>query len=113
MRGRRARHDWRIFLLIGVYLSVECSSEIQVFKIDTKKTRKKEKCASCKNRVSYGDLQASAEGPYWTFYFCLRKDCILKVPRNSFITPFEGGVDVIYDHELTYWQKAMKNINWF
>ena len=96
------------------------SSDNQVFKIEIKKTRKEANCASCKNKISFGDLQASTEGPYrtlnltWirrTFYFCPRRECISKLPRNSFIKPFHAGVNLIYKTELTCEQKALIHIN--
>ena len=96
------------------------TSDNQVFKIEIKKTHKEAKCATCKTAISLGDLQASAEGPYrtfnltWikrTFYFCPRRECISKLPRNSFIKPFKAGIGLIYDPELTSEQKTLININ--
>ena len=98
----------------------KCSTDNQVFHIDIKKTRKEAKCATCKNIISFGALQASTEGPYrtihltWikrTFFFCPRKECISKLPRNCYIKPFQAGVAVTYDPELTSEQKALININ--
>ena len=99
---------------------LHCSSDNQVFKIEIKQTRKEAKCASCKNTLSFGDPQASTEGPYRTFnltlikrtfYFCPQRECFTKLPRNSFIKPFQAGGDLIYDPEMTVEQKALIHID--
>lgn len=89
------------------------------FSFEIKKTQKEAKCASCKHTISFGNVQASTEGPYrtfnlnWikrTFYFCPRFECISKLPRNSFIQPYHVGMRVSYDPQLTGEQREMINI---
>lgn len=36
------------------------------------------------------------------WFFCPRRENVLKLRRNSFIKPFQGGVDLIYAPELTW-----------
>ena len=87
----------------------------QTFVVEVKKTNKESMCATCKQPIRVGNLQAKTEGPHrtfnlaWikmTFYYCPSKECT-KVPRNPYIITSEDGFPIIYDEELTHEQRAM------
>ena len=81
----------------------------QEYTISIRSTRNA-KCASCRQELVAGDMQASTEGPYRTiqinlirrtFFFCARLRCMGKLPRFAYIHPFIPGTNLIIETPLT------------
>jgi len=86
------------------------SEDDQKYIINKRASKKDAKCATYKREITEGDIQATTDGPYrtiqktWikrTFFFCSRKDCMGKLPRNSFICPYKVGMTLLIETPLT------------
>ena len=90
------------------------SKDEQIYKINRRTSKKDAKCGTCKKEISEGDIQATTEGPYrtiqksWikrTFFFCPRFQCMGKLPRNSFICPYNVGMTLLIETPVNEQQK--------